>query len=104
MSRPLAAILSLVLVAAVDTGPLPHASGRPDGSGPGCGGGFTAARGDTLWSIAADALGPDAAAAEIDAAWRVVATANRGVVDDPDLIFPGTELAMPPLPHRKEPS
>lgn len=60
--------------------------------------------GDTLWSIAAEALGADAPAAEIDAAWRVVATANRGVVDDPDLIFPGTELAMPPLPHRKEPS
>lgn len=60
--------------------------------------------GDTLWSIAADALGPDTAAAEIDAAWRLVAASNRGVVDDPDLIFPGTELALPQLPHRKEPS
>ena len=52
MSRPLAAILALFLIAAADTGPRPHASGRPDGPGPGCGGGFTAARGDTLWSIA----------------------------------------------------
>jgi hypothetical protein len=58
--------------------------------------------GDTLWSIAADALGSDATTAEIDATWRVVAAANHGAVHDPDLIFPGTELALPPLPHRKE--
>lgn len=52
MSRSLAAIVSLLLIAAADAPPLPHASGRPDGPGPGCGGGFTAARGDTLYSIA----------------------------------------------------
>ncbi len=52
MSRCLAACLALFTIAAADSGPLPHASGRPDGPGPGCGGGFTAARGDTLWSIA----------------------------------------------------
>ena len=52
MSRAIAACLALLLVAAADTGPLPHASGAPAGPGPGCGGGFTAARGDTLYSIA----------------------------------------------------
>lgn len=52
MSRSLAAIFSLLLIAAADGAPLPHASGRPAGPGPGCGGGFTAARGDTLYSIA----------------------------------------------------
>jgi LysM repeat protein len=45
-------MFSLLLVAAADAPPLPHAAGRPDGPGPGCGGGFTAARGDTLYSIA----------------------------------------------------
>ena len=59
MSRSLAACLALLLVAAADGPPssplaaaLPHASGSPAGPGPGCGGGFIAARGDTLYSIA----------------------------------------------------
>ncbi len=56
MSRSLAVCLSLLLVAAADGSPpagsLPHASGAPAGPGRGCGGGFTAARGDTLYSIA----------------------------------------------------
>lgn len=56
MSRCLAACLAVLLVAAADgpppSMPLPHASGAPAGAGPGCGGGFTAARGDTLYSIA----------------------------------------------------
>ena len=52
MSRSLAACLAMLLIAAADPGPLPHASGAPAGPGPGCGGGFTAARGDTLYSIA----------------------------------------------------
>lgn len=54
-------------------------------------------RGDTLWSVAARALGPGASAAEVDRAWRRVAAANRDVVADPHLIFPGTELRLPPL-------
>ena len=49
MSRSLAAFCFLPLIAAA---PLPHAAGAPAGPGPGCGGGFTAARGDTLYSIA----------------------------------------------------
>src|SRR6218665_365183 len=55
MSRAIAACLSLLLIAAADgprAGSLPHASGAPAGPGPGCGGGFTVARGDTLYSIA----------------------------------------------------
>lgn len=52
MSRLIALLSALFLTAAAEAGPLPHAAGRPDGPGPGCGGGFTAARGDTLYSIA----------------------------------------------------
>ncbi len=55
MSRAIAAVLALFLIAAADGPParsLPHASGAPAGPGPGCGGGFIAARGDTLYSIA----------------------------------------------------
>jgi LysM repeat protein len=56
MSRPLAVLLSLVLIAAADgpppSAPLPHASGQAAAPGPGCGGRFTAARNDTLYSIA----------------------------------------------------
>jgi LysM repeat protein len=52
MSRPFAVLFAFFLTAAAEGGPLPHASGAPAGPGPGCGGGFTAARGDTLYSIA----------------------------------------------------
>lgn len=52
MSRLIALITAFFLTAAAEAGPLPHAAGAPAGPGPGCGGGFTAARGDTLYSIA----------------------------------------------------
>jgi peptidoglycan DL-endopeptidase CwlS len=52
MSRSFALLFAFFLTAAVEATPLPHASGAPAGPGPGCGGGFTAARGDTLYSIA----------------------------------------------------
>jgi LysM repeat protein len=52
MSRLLAVLSAFVLTAAAEAAPLPHASGAPAGPGPGCGGSFTAARGDTLYSIA----------------------------------------------------
>jgi nucleoid-associated protein YgaU len=55
------------------------------------------ARGDTLWAVASQALPPDAPDQAVDRAWRRIAAANRGVVDDPDLIFPGTVLRVPPL-------
>lgn len=54
-------------------------------------------RGDSLWSIAADQLGPTATDAQIDAAWRSWYAANRTVIgDDPDLILPGRQLQAPP--------
>jgi nucleoid-associated protein YgaU len=54
--------------------------------------------GDCLWSIAADRLGPDATNPAIDRAWRAIYTANRDAIgDDPNLIFPGLELALPPI-------
>lgn len=51
--------------------------------------------GDTLWDIAADALPPGASAATVERAWHRIAAANRGVVTDPHLIFPGTQLRVP---------
>ncbi len=54
--------------------------------------------GDCLWSIAADRLGPDASNAAIDAAWRAIYALNRdGIGDDPNLIFPGLQLELPPI-------
>lgn len=53
-------------------------------------------RGDTLWDIAARALGPDAAAADIAASWPRWYAANRSTIGpDPDLIRPG-QLLRPP--------
>lgn len=56
------------------------------------------AGGDSLWSIAARLLPRDATSAEVDRAWRRLAAANPEVLGpDPDLIFPGTSLRVPPL-------
>lgn len=56
-------------------------------------------RGDTLWSIAARHLGPDATSAEIDSQWRRWFAANRAVIGaDADLILPGQLLRPPPSP------
>jgi len=53
-------------------------------------------RGDSLWSIAARHLGPDASAAEIDRSWRQWFSLNRDRVGaDPDLILPGQILRVP---------
>jgi LysM repeat protein len=55
-------------------------------------------RGDTLWSIAARHLGPEATGADIDAEWHRWFAANRAVVGaDADLIAPGQRLS-PPAP------
>jgi hypothetical protein len=52
--------------------------------------------GDSLWSLAAADLGPDAAPAQIAAAWPRWYAANRGVIgDDPTLIRPGQRLRPP---------
>ncbi len=54
--------------------------------------------GDCLWAIAADRLGPDATNVAIDAAWREIYGLNRDAIgDDPNLIFPGVSLALPPI-------
>lgn len=53
-------------------------------------------RGDSLWSIAAAHLPPEAGAAEIDAAWHAWYQANREVIgSDPGLILPGQQLHAP---------
>lgn len=53
--------------------------------------------GDSLWSIAADALGGDARPARVATAWPRWWAANRDVVgDQPDLIHPGERLRPPP--------
>lgn len=53
-------------------------------------------RGDSLWSIAARELGPDAGPAAIDARWRRWYAANRSTIGpDPNLIMPGARLVPP---------
>lgn len=53
--------------------------------------------GDSLWSIAARHLGPDASESEIARAWPAWHDTNREVVgDDPDLLRPGQVLRPPP--------
>ena len=109
MSRAAAAFLSLVLIAAADgpppSAPLPHASGVPAGPGPGCGGSFTAARGDTLYSIAR----------RCETTIAELVQENR--LDRPPLLEAGQALAIPgfaraegpkppeaaPLPPRRPP-
>ncbi len=55
--------------------------------------------GDTLWSIAARHLGPDAGADDVARAWPLWWQLNRGVIgDDPDLIVPGQILQAPSDP------
>jgi nucleoid-associated protein YgaU len=48
----------------------------------------TVVAGDTLWDIATKNYGDGAK-------YPIIAVANRDVVDDPDLIFPGQELRIP---------
>lgn len=56
----------------------------------------TVRAGDSLWSLAAQALGPDADAARVAQEWPRWWAANRSVVGDhPDLIHPGDRLSAP---------
>jgi nucleoid-associated protein YgaU len=58
--------------------------------------------GDHLWKISeehlADVLGRPAEDAEVDPYWRSVIETNRErlLSGDPDLIFPGETVALPP--------
>jgi hypothetical protein len=54
-------------------------------------------RGDSLWSIAARHLGPEATVADIEVEWHRWLATNRSVIgDDADLILPGQLLRPPP--------
>lgn len=54
------------------------------------------APGDSLWSLAARALGPSATTEQVAAAWPQWWAVNRDVVgDDPHLIHPGERLTPP---------
>jgi nucleoid-associated protein YgaU len=53
-------------------------------------------RGDCLWDLAAELVGPAAAASDVASAARALYRDNRHRVGpDPDLIFPGTQLTLP---------
>lgn len=59
-------------------------------------------RGDSLWSIAAMDLPTRATDADISAAWPQWYAANRSRIgSDPDLLLPGTALAVPPDIHAR---
>ncbi|KRG72138.1 LysM peptidoglycan-binding domain-containing protein [Pseudoxanthomonas dokdonensis] len=50
---------------------------------------YTIAKGDTLSSIAQKHYGKAGA-------WKMIFEANRDVIDDPDRIFPGQTIKLPP--------
>jgi len=53
-------------------------------------------RGESLWRITADLLGPHATTEEIASTWPLIYEANREVIgDNPSLIHPGQRLAIP---------
>ena len=53
-------------------------------------------RGDSLWSLTERRLGPDATAAEVQAAWPRLYAANRDLIGpDPGLLEPGQRLVVP---------
>ncbi len=74
-----------------------------DATGP-AGAQVVVAPGDSLWKLAADALGPGASAAEIAAAWPRWHEANAAAIGaDPGLIHPGQVLDVPAA-HAQPPS
>ena len=53
-------------------------------------------RGDCLWNLAAELIGPSAEASDVASAARALYRDNRHRVGpDPNLIFPGTQLTLP---------
>jgi hypothetical protein len=77
--------------------PAPAGGGRPvPPSQRTVDGAVTVVRGDTLWSLAAAHLGPDATAAQIARAWPAWFERNRDVLrDGPDRLLPGQRLLVP---------
>jgi nucleoid-associated protein YgaU len=83
-----------------DTDRAPAPSWSPERSTPSASGDrvveLVVHRGDSLWSIAARHLGPEATASQIDAEWHRWFAANRLVIgDDPNAIRPGQVLSSP---------
>ena len=65
---------------------------RPVGAGTASGARrYTVKAGDSLSRIAQREYGDGSK-------WRAIFEANRGTIDDPDLIHPGQELTIPPAP------
>lgn len=56
---------------------------------------YTIEKGDTLSKIAKDHYGRAGA-------WREIFEANRDVIEDPDRIFPGQVIKLPPLPKEND--
>lgn len=71
--------------------PLPDPTLRPDGATDR----VLVRPGDCLWTIAADRLGPGADSRAIAQAWPRWFGANRHLIADPDLIYPGQLLGAP---------
>lgn len=99
--------------AASDGGDLPDPRLRPDGASgsatdrdgqrsdlPGPGGtprpAVVVRPGDTLWDLAGTELGGNATIPRVAGAWPRWFEVNRAVVADPDLIYPGQVLTVPP--------
>ncbi|MBW8173656.1 LysM peptidoglycan-binding domain-containing protein [Ornithinimicrobium sp. Arc0846-15] len=62
-------------------------------------------RGDTLWSLAEQSLGPMATAQEVAQAWPAWHEANRSVIGpDPHMIYPGQVLRPPISTASSQPS
>jgi nucleoid-associated protein YgaU len=73
-----------------------HPAGKGPAAGvPDCGGDYTVKDGDSLWSIASDAL-DSRSSALIARYWPVVYTANADLIgDEPDVIVAGQALRLP---------
>lgn len=89
MSRRLLSLPPLAALIAAGP-PSPHATGTPAADGPGCGGGYVVARGDTLFSIArrCDST-PDAVA-------RASGLADARIEIGQALLIPGYAAPAPP--------
>jgi hypothetical protein len=61
---------------------------------------WVVAPGESLWTIAAHHLGPDATPARVAAQWPRWYSANRALIGaDPDLLRVGVTLEAPPVGH-----
>lgn len=89
------------VAAAADPEPAPAdpvVRGRdlPQAAAPASGGTVLVQEGDTLWGIAARALGPAASDSQIAAEWPRWYAANASVIGaDPDVLVPGQVLVVP---------